>query len=78
MLTIVSLRTPILLLVVASPAEPSAGVGWPQTIELLTQERSQAENCVELLKSSGDKRRLRTVASRMERLGRKPTASSPD
>ncbi len=55
MLTIVSLRTPILLLVVASPAEPSAGVGWPQTIELLTQERSQAENCVELLKSSGDK-----------------------
>ena len=55
MLTIVSLRTPILLLVVASPAEPSASVGWPQTIELLTQERSQAETCVELLKSSGDK-----------------------
>jgi hypothetical protein len=29
-------------------------LGWPQTIDLLTQERSQAETCVGLLKSSGD------------------------
>jgi len=28
--------------------------GWPDTIDLLAQERSQAEACVDLLKSSGD------------------------
>ena len=30
-------------------------LGWPETIDLLAQERTQAETCVETLKSSSDK-----------------------
>jgi hypothetical protein len=35
-------------------------LGWPETIELLAQERTQAETCVETLKSSGDKAAVAT------------------
>jgi hypothetical protein len=56
MRTIAALGVPFVL-VVAAPAAAGAtsDIGWPQTIELLTQERTQAETCVELLKSGGDK-----------------------
>ena len=30
-------------------------LGWPETIELLAQERTQAQTCIETLKSSSDK-----------------------
>ncbi len=39
--------------IVAFGAEPTR-VDWPDVIQLLTQERSQAEVCAELLKSTGD------------------------
>ena len=39
----------------AAPVAAQSSVGWPDTIDLLAQERSQAETCAELLKSSGDK-----------------------
>jgi len=38
-----------------APVAAHASVGWSDTIDLLVQERSQAEACAELLKSSGDK-----------------------
>jgi hypothetical protein len=43
-------------LVIAAQASPAwaATVGWPDTIDLLTQEQSQAQACVDLLKSAGD------------------------
>ena len=34
-------------------AQPS--IGWPDTIDLLSHERSQADECVSLLKDAGDK-----------------------
>jgi hypothetical protein len=43
------------LAVAARAAATTACVGWPETIELLAQERSQAETCVQVLKSSSDK-----------------------
>ena len=36
-------------------AAQATTVGWPDTIDLLAQERTQAQACVNLLKSSGDK-----------------------
>ncbi len=36
-------------------AAKATTVGWPDTIDLLAQERTQAQACVNLLKSSGDK-----------------------
>ena len=35
-------------------------LGWPETIELLAQERTQAETCAETLKSSSDKAAIAT------------------
>ena len=60
MRTTASLVAPLLLPVVAAPAAADAGIGWPDAIELLTQERSQAESCVELLKSGGDNAAIAT------------------
>lgn len=37
------------------PIFAKTAVGWPDAIDLLAQQRSQAETCAELLKSSGDK-----------------------
>jgi hypothetical protein len=39
-------------------AQPT--VGWPETIDRLNEQRSQAEACVELLKDSGDKVAIRS------------------
>jgi hypothetical protein len=36
-------------------AAPQTTVGWPDTIDLLKHERSQADECVSLLKEAGDK-----------------------
>jgi hypothetical protein len=38
-----------------SSAAPAATVGWPDTIDLLIHEQSQAQSCLDLLKGSGDK-----------------------
>lgn len=43
------------LLFSLAPALAQAGLNWPETIDLLAQERTQAETCVETLKSSSDK-----------------------
>jgi hypothetical protein len=56
MRTVAALGAPFLLVVAAATgASAATDIGWPQTIELLTQERTQAETCVELLKSGADK-----------------------
>jgi hypothetical protein len=36
-------------------AAPQRTVGWPDTIDLLNHERSQADECASLLKDAGDK-----------------------
>jgi hypothetical protein len=36
-------------------ASPQTVVGWPDTIDLLKHERSQADECASLLKDAGDK-----------------------
>jgi hypothetical protein len=38
-----------------TPALGQTSLNWPETIELLAQERTQAETCAETLKSSSDK-----------------------
>jgi hypothetical protein len=38
----------------AAPALAQTSLGWPETIDLLAQERTQAETCVETLKSTSD------------------------
>jgi hypothetical protein len=44
-----------LVLVGFAPVQAQTTVGWPDAIDLLAQERSQAETCADLLKSNGDK-----------------------
>jgi hypothetical protein len=41
-------------LVSLSPAPAQTTVGWPDTIDLLTEERTQAQACVNLLRNAGD------------------------
>ena len=41
-------------LVLSGSAAAQPTVGWPETIDKLNEERSQAEACVALLKDSGD------------------------
>jgi hypothetical protein len=43
------------MLFLLAPALAQAGLNWPEIIDLLAQERTQAETCVETLKSSSDK-----------------------
>src|SRR5271166_4480693 len=45
---------------VAAASEQTANMGWPETIERLTQERTQAQTCVTLLKPSGDTKAIAT------------------
>src|ERR1700722_9042415 len=57
------MKTVVLLgvtLYAATPAGAQTSLGWPETIELLAQERTQAETCVETLKSSSDKAAIAT------------------
>ena len=44
----------VLALTLSAPAAAQPTVGWPETIDRLTEQRSQAEACVALLKDSGD------------------------
>jgi hypothetical protein len=48
------------LLAMLTPAGAQTSPGWPETIELLAQQRSQAEACVQTLKSSSDKAAVAT------------------
>jgi hypothetical protein len=48
------------MLFAVTPAPAQTRLGWPETIELLAQERTQAETCVETLKSSNDKAAVAT------------------
>ena len=43
-----------------APALAQTGVDWPETIDLLAQQRTQAETCVATLKSSSDKAAIAT------------------
>ena len=43
-----------------APVYAQTNLDWPETIELLAQERTQAETCVETLKSSSDKAAVAT------------------
>jgi hypothetical protein len=54
MRTTVSLALLVVLVAAESVAAQST-VRWPDAIDLLAQQRSQAETCAELLKSNGDK-----------------------
>jgi hypothetical protein len=47
----------VLTLSAAAAAQPT--VGWPETIDRLQEQRSQAESCVALLKDSGDAAAIR-------------------
>jgi hypothetical protein len=46
-----------LTLSASAAAQPTAG--WPETIDRLSEQRSQAEACVALLKDSGDAAAIR-------------------
>jgi hypothetical protein len=48
------------MLFAVRPAAAQTSLGWPETIELLAQQRTQAETCVETLKSSSDKAAVAT------------------
>jgi len=43
---------------IVSGAGQAATAGWPDTVDLLVQERSQAAACVDLLKSIGDRQTI--------------------
>jgi hypothetical protein len=43
-----------------TPALAQTSVDWPETIDLLAQQRTQAETCVATLKSSSDKAAIAT------------------
>jgi hypothetical protein len=47
----------IALAVDSAPAQPT--VGWPETVDKLNEQRSQAEACLELLRDSGDQAAIR-------------------
>ena len=71
----VSVATAFLLLTpVAASAVQTASVGWPETIQLLTKERSQAEACIGLLKATGDKAAI--TAARITYVTAKPEADA--
>jgi hypothetical protein len=49
----------VLALTLSASAAGQSTAGWPETIDRLTEERSQAEACVALLKNSGDAAAIR-------------------
>lgn len=49
----------VLALILSAPAAAQPTVGWPETIDRLQEQRSQAEACVALLKDSGDAATIR-------------------
>ena len=48
------------MLFAVPPVAAQTSLGWPEMIDLLTQQRSQAEVCAQTLKSSSDKAALAT------------------
>jgi len=48
-----------LAMVLSASATAQPTVGWPETVDRLNEERSQAEACVGLLKDSGDTAAIR-------------------
>jgi hypothetical protein len=62
-------RVAALLFVLLEPAplaaQPTA-LGWPEVIDALTRERTQAEVCVGLIKSHGDKQAIREAMGKYE------------
>jgi hypothetical protein len=48
------------MVVLLAPALAQTSVDWPETIELLAQQRTQAETCVATLKSSSEKAAVAT------------------
>ena len=46
------------LLAFSAVAAAQPTIGWPDTVDLLAQEKSQAEACIALLKDAGDKRAI--------------------
>jgi hypothetical protein len=48
------------MLFLPAPAWAQTSLNWPETIELLARERTQAQTCVETLKSSSDKAAVAT------------------
>ncbi len=48
------------MLFLLAPVLAQTSLNWPETIELLAQERTQAETCVETLKTSNDKAAVAT------------------
>ncbi len=48
------------MLFLLAPALAQTSLNWPETIEVLAQERTQAETCVETLKTSSDKAAVAT------------------
>jgi hypothetical protein len=45
----------LLCLLSPSPLAPQTSLNWPEVMDRLTRERTQAETCVGLIKSGGDK-----------------------
>jgi hypothetical protein len=48
------------MLLAVTPAGAQTSLGWPEMIDLLAQQRSQAEACIQTLKSSSDKTAVTT------------------
>jgi hypothetical protein len=55
-----------LLLPAGVCGEQTVTLGWPQVIDTLTKERTQAEACVGLLKSRGDKATVESAEAKYE------------
>ena len=66
------------MLFAVTPAGAQTSLGWPEMIELLAQKRTQAEACVQTLKSGSDKAALATGRLTSASPSRNPTASSRD
>jgi hypothetical protein len=49
----------LLIALAAASVRAQPTVGWPETVDKLNEQRSQAEACLELLKDSGDKSTIR-------------------
>ena len=65
----------IALAVDSAPAQPT--VGWPETVDKLNEQRSQAEACLELLRDSGDQAAIRNGRIAYGAASLLPTALSP-
>ena len=65
-----------MILLAVAPVYAETSLGWPAMIDLLAQQRTQAETCAATLKSSSDKGAIATGRLTYGAASRKPTASS--